>query len=400
MKQSMGNILKKINEKKEIIYLTFLSIYLMMTILDLNTVLGESKNSFIISIIKYMCLAGIMVKILVCDVKQYDKKTYIKIAILLILSCIVSFVSNNRIFVQYIILILGAYKIPFGKIVKYALMAEGIIVLIIILLSLINVIPNRIFGRSNSDAVRYSLGFKYATYPSIYVWYFSMLYLYIRKNKIKWWEYTILLIINAIFYAVTDSRNELICSIAIIVLVILFNKIENKRFEKILQLCAKYLMVFCTIISIILAFAYNPQNELMKKTNSILSDRLNLANKALNDYGIKIFGNKINWVGLSLIHYGDYNKSQFNYVDISYLNILINYGIIALALILYGFYRTTDKEIKKGNSFICCFMIIIAIHSIIDPQLFQIVYNIFILLFVNLIVSEKETNSVEEMESK
>lgn len=399
MKQNMVNILRKIDSKKETIYLVSLSIYLIMTILDLNTVLGESKNSFIISIIKYICLAGIIVKILVSDVKKYDKKTYIKVIILTILSCIVGFVSDNRTFIQYMVLILGAYKISFDKIVKYILIAEGTIVFIIIFLSLINVIPNRVFGRANSDAMRYSLGFKYATYPSIYIWYFTMLYLYIRKYKIRWWEYTILLTINAIFYVITDSRNELICSIAIIILVLLYNKIKNKRFEKILQICAKYLMVFCTLISIILAFAYNPQNELMKKANIILSDRLNLANKALNDYGIKIFGNKINWVGLSLIHYGDYDKSQFNYVDISYLNILINYGIIALLLILYGFYKITDKEMKKGNSFICCFMIIIAIHSIIDPQLFQIVYNIFILLFVDLIISEK-TNSIEEMESK
>lgn len=400
MKLIIEKILKKINEKKEIIYLIFLVIYLLMTILDLNTVLGELANSFIISIIKYLCLLAIIIKILVCDIKNYDKKTYIKILLLTLLCLIIGFASNNRTFIQYLILIIGAYKISFEKILKYVLTSEVVLVLIIIFLSLINVIPNRVFGRSNSDVMRYSLGFKYSTYPSIFIWYFTMLYLYIRKNKIKWWEYCLLLIINIILYIVTDSRNELICSIAIILFVIAFHKIKNKNFKKMVEFCSKYLMLFCTIISLLFAILYNPKINAMKELNSVLSNRLQLSHNAIEDYGIKLFGNKIEWIGLSLVHFGDYNKNQFNYVDVSYLNILINFGIIALLLILYGFYKITKNEINKGNSFFCCFMIIIAIHSIIDPQLFQITYNIFILLFANLIISEKNNMKEEKIKEK
>lgn len=385
-------------KKKEITYILFLMIYLIMSILDLNTVLGEGSRSYIMSIIKYLCLIVILMKIVIFDIKSYSGKTYLKILLLVVLCFIVGKISNNRTFIQYLILIIGAYNIPFRKIAKSVLLAEGIAVFLIIVMSLANVIPNRVYERTNSDVARYSLGFKYATYPAIYIWYFTLLYLYIRNNKTKYWEYGILLALNVVMYILTDSRNEVICSVLIMLLVIVYNKIQSKKNKGILQLSAKWSMIVLTIISLLLSLNYSYKNETMREINKFSSDRLYLSKKALDNYGIKLFGNRIEWIGLSMIHFGNYNKKEFNYVDVSYLNILINYGVIMLLLILYAFYKITKNEIKKGNSFICCFILVIAIHSFINPQLFQITYNIFILLFVDLIIApEKKCKDNKEI---
>lgn len=402
MKTAYRNVKSLINKNSEIIYIIALIIFLISTILSSNTELGEKNISILMTLGRYLSLFMILIKILMCDITEYDKKTYIKIVILAILSLISARMTNSRVMIQYLVIILGAYKIPFEKIVKYVLITEVIAVLSIMTLSLIGIIPNRIFDRSDSDVLRYSFGFKYSTYSAIYFWYFTVLYLYIRKNKTRWWEYVGLLIVNYMIYVFTDSRNEIICSFAIIVIAFTYNNFNSKFFKNAIKFLAKYSMIIFTIVAVLIAIFYNPNNEILYKLNDIFSGRFYLANKGLQNFGIKPFGTKINWIGLSLIYSGVNTAQEFNYVDISYLNILYNFGVIALIIILYAFYKTVNSQIKNDNIYICCFISIIAIHSFVDPQLFQIVYNIFILLFVDLIITPQKINKeqVEELDDK
>ena len=335
----------KILKNKENIYLFSLAIFLISTVLSSNTQLGEKNTSIIMTLGRYSSLILILFKIIVCDIKYYDKKRYIKILSLLVISIIIGKFSNSRIFFQYLIIIIGSYNIKIDRIFKVALFIEVLTVSIIIILALANIIPNRIFGRTNADSLRYSLGFKYSTYSAIYVWYFTTLYLYIRKGKTKWLEYAILLLLNGTLYYFTDSRTELICSIAIILIDIIYNRCNKKIVKKTFEFLAKYLMIILTIISLIIAIGYNPQNKMIYKLNKIFSGRFYLANKGFNDFGITLFGNEIEWIGQSLVYSGENTMKEFNYVDISYLNILYNFGIISLLIILYAFFKVTKNKI-------------------------------------------------------
>lgn len=392
------NLKLKIDNNAERLYIYSLAIFLISTILSSNTTLGENDISIIMTFGRYISLSIITIKIFIYDIKEYDKTTCIKILILFVISLIIGYYSDSRIMPQYLIIILGAYKISFEKIVKYTLIIETIVVFSIILMSLFDIIPNRVFSRVDSNVLRYSFGFKYSTYSAIYCWYLTVLYLYVRKSNLKWWEYLGLIIINYILYVFTDSRNELICSLAIILIVFIYNKFKLQIFKKLIKFASKYSMIIFTVISLYIAFEYSSNNEFLYKINAMLSGRFRLAYDGMQSIGITLFGTKIEWIGLSLIYSGEYLQSQFNYVDISYLNILYNYGVIALIIILYAFYKMTKIQIKNNNEYLCCFIAIIAVHSFIDPQLFQIVYNIFILLFVDLIVNSKKKGKNLEKE--
>ena len=67
----------------------------------------------------------------------------------------------------------------------------------------------------------------------------------------------------------------------------------------------------------------------------------------------------------------------YNYVDCAYLNILINYGVIVLLILCIGF-MFIGKGVKEKNT--CIVIIFLAIHSITDPQLIELMYNPFLLL--------------------
>ncbi len=392
----MNNFLKSIkifiNDKKYFLYVISLIIYINITLIDTTTTFIVERISIYKSLIKYLCLAVIVVKILFCDIKKYSKNTYLRIFILGLIFTLTTIFSTNRAVIQYFVIILGAYDLEFKKIVKYVLIGEGICVLLIIILALCKVIPNRIFGRSNSKVNRYSLGFQYATYPSLFIWYLTMLYIYSRDKNIKIYEYISIGIINIIMYLVTNSRNELLFSIFIIFISIIYNKFQMLKAKKIFNKCAKYSVIFFTLFSILLMNLYNPQSNTWRKIDSFVSGRLRHLYTTKQDYDIKLFGNKMEWIGLSMIYEGKNKESEFFYVDNSYINILYNYGIIVLILVNYGYYYLIKKEEKKENTdnLLIAILFLIIMHSFIDPQLVKIAYNIFILLFVKVIVDDNQ----------
>ena len=137
---------------------------------------------------------------------------------------------------------------------------------------------------------------------------------------------------------------------------------------------------------------YNPQSNTWRKIDSFVSGRLRHLYTTKQDYDIKLFGNKMEWIGLSMIYEGKNKESEFFYVDNSYINILYNYGIIVLILVNYGYYYLIKKEEKKENTdnLLIAILFLIIMHSFIDPQLVKIAYNIFILLFVKVIVDDNQ----------
>ena len=88
------------------------------------------------------------------------------------------------------------------------------------------------------------------------------------------------------------------------------------------------------------------------------------------------FGQKIQWVG------GEPGEGiAYNYVDSSYMQSLLNFGPIILALILAGLILMgIFIAIRKDTYFLLVF-VLFAVHSTFDPQLTWIGYNCFLMAY-------------------
>ena len=66
------------------------------------------------------------------------------------------------------------------------------------------------------------------------------------------------------------------------------------------------------------------------------------------------------------------------YVDSSFVNILLHYGVILLVVIWYSFYQLN----KRGhfNTVEMLVFIVLILHSMFDPQFFELMYNPLLLL--------------------
>ena len=61
------------------------------------------------------------------------------------------------------------------------------------------------------------------------------------------------------------------------------------------------------------------KNGALEKINVALNSRLDLAHRGLMKWGVKIFGVSVKWIS---------KGSTYNYIDSSFINVLICYGIL------------------------------------------------------------------------
>ncbi|HFI0659717.1 TPA: hypothetical protein ACGO4L_002220, partial [Streptococcus suis] len=134
---------------------------------------------------------------------------------------------------------------------------------------------------------------------------------------------------------------------------------------------------------------YSPTNTIFVKLNLILSQRLRFAQQGLQNWGISLFGTSITW---------NSDATNYNYVDFSYINMLVSYGIIVFFIVIIG-YTIYGFIIKKSNNEALTLVLWIwAIRASVDPQLFLLWFNPFLILVgMGLLYNRKGKNDINYM---
>ena len=150
-----------------------------------------------------------------------------------------------------------------------------------------------------------------------------------------------------------------------------------------------FLPWICAGFSIWCHVAYNLSNPIWAKINTLLSGRLRLGNSAIKQYGFTFWGQKIEWISQSIISVSSEIKG-YNYVDCSYLQIALQYGIITLSLILFLCSFLMIKAFRRKQYYLCWILAAILIHSMVEPRLLHSWYNPFLLLCLSTLSTKSE----------
>lgn len=260
---------------------------------------------------------------------------------------IILFFSENSVLIKALLIIIAAKGVKFNNIVKFDIKIKFIFIFLIIGLSITGVINNYILIRNNTNQLRYSLGF---IHPNIFSSFFLTLcieYIYLKYYKIKKIEYLLIIIIMFFVNLITDSRTCIYIVILLIILCIYFKNFSNK-FErnKILKNIIIYLTTIFSIISLILSKNFNIYNNNYININNLFSGRIQQANKFINEYGLSLFGQKV-----QIISYRDALDKGIKaaILDNAYINMFTIYGVITLIIFCYGFTILSKKFIKEKN---------------------------------------------------
>lgn len=369
-------------EKNYIYYV--LAIYIF-SLFIYNTCLETSIEivSKATRIIRYSCYILFIVYNIINFLK--DKKIswnaliFFTVAVLIALSA-----RNNEIL--FIALLLYTVKdLNYRKIIKIGFYIYSISFLFTIIFSLLGIIPDWTYKRG--EIIRHSLGFYYATSTISVFLLIVLMYFYIRKSNFNYLELIAIETINVFLYKYTDGRLGFIL-ITIILLFMIISKMKmlrriflSNKFLKILKKVSYILPILLLVLMIFFIIAYANNLNFAKNINEILSQRLKWSHNAFQKYPIKLFGTDIEWVGHGGQGYVSFEQKAYNYVDSSYIKIIFDYGIIGSIIIMYMYTKALINSLNKKDYYLYCTLIFILIWSFIEPYMFNIGRNVFIITF-------------------
>lgn len=246
---------------------------------------------------------------------------------------------------------------------------------------------------------RACLGFYFATFgPNLFL-HTVLAYIASRKNRIKLSRWILIEIVNVWFYKMTDTLAVFVIINIGIVLYYVFNieKVKQVLFEGKVFKYILALFPFANAAITILAqyFYIEHYNEPMYvAANVALSNRLYFGKIAIETYGISLFGQPITW--LTGTDGTKVSGMDYFYVDSSYLQVLVRYGIIMLIVLCAAMMVVQCYSILTRNTYMCLGCSLFLIHCITDPQLLSFRYNPFIIVFITCVGIMNSQRKIEK----
>ena len=231
--------------------------------------------------------------------------------------------------------------------------------------------------------------------------YFWMIaaYFWIRGRKITWGELLAAGALDILVYSLTGSNTSLICISMILVIAVIYklHLTLGKRpgndaaaapgknapallraGKKIIEFCAKYSFVIFAALMILLTALYNTGDPLFYRLNILLHQRLALGLRGFIEQGIHLISSGVPIYGnLSNI------DNFYNFLDSSYISILVKMGLIPFFFYLAG--MTAVQLRHKKYLYGALILAVCALSCVEEHHLAEIPYNFFILmLFADL----------------
>lgn len=346
------------------------------------------KDYFVLyKCLKIVALVFILIKVVFFD--TWNIKILLFFSLCICLSLVVKKSSGYNEVFFWMILLFGARDVDFRKILCVHFTVVFTVIIIAIVASLSGVIENLRYY--SSKGYRNSFGIRYPTNFAAYIFFLMVSWFYLLKNKMKWWMYSLGIVIGAILYSFCYTRLDCGCIFILCFLYALISLINPYLENKVLWLrvLISLAIIFLFLLVFFLSFYYDPSVEWMVKIDDLFSSRLTLGKEAFNRYKVNLFGQGIEFHASS----GTTRPvDDYFFIDSSYLHVMFRDGIVFIVFVLLVFVLCCLK--RRSDWFFLAAVLVIAINATTAHHLTHVQYNpFFMALFA--FFPEKQ-NQVEE----
>lgn len=287
----------------------------------------------------------------------------------------------------------GAAGVRYDKVAKTYFFTAFSAISVIIISSLTGAIPDLQYTNSNSGFlsfnVRHSFGIQYPTDFAAYICFILIgFYLgFTRVRKLIPLKAAAGCIIAAVVFLFCLARLDCICMFLLaigIIAVCAFDKhfgdeptgaakVIKKIYE---QLCIWSMPIFAALF-IGLTLAYDLNIPIINKLDSILSGRLYLGAKGFREHDVHLMGRYFHMSGFGGST-GEVDMSEYFFLDSSYVNCILRYGLIFVVVVLAAFVLIGFKYRKDHIILLCS--AVAALNFMIAHHLPDVSYNFVIAL--------------------
>ena len=356
------------------LFLLALSIYFMGEVL--STTMFPIPEIFK----RFFQFAGIGLAI--WKIVQFDcfsLKEIFFITVLFINVLLVKIFSGYSERIYWVIFLVGAKNVSFEKILKSYFVVSLSIMLFAFSASLLKIIENLQYN-SDNRGIRNSFGIIYPTDFAAHVFFLMLVFLYLKKSKVKICDYIICLIISVFIYCFCKTRLDCICMVLLIAGHMLikygvWGKKHRKKKQKkksISMILGMYSMPTAFFIMWLLTVLYNLGVPIAYDIDYWISNRLRLQSQGMMEYGFRLFGQYVymNGNGRSVIL-----PVNYFFIDCSYFYVILQFGAL-FGILIFAIYAMCCRK-NKEDSFFHLTIVMIAINCMIAHHLLSLAYNPF-----------------------
>ena len=286
--------------------------------------------------------------------------------------------------------VFGAKGIPRDKLLSVYFKASFLFCVMTVCMALLGIIENKFYynlsgTRENifGEVVkgRGCYGYVWPTDFATHVFFICMTYWMLKDGVLSVTKSFLILLMTYFLLLYTDSRLGCGCIILLLLcggVLYIFKKRKDGKVVEYNRPRLSFLFVlwipFLAFLSLWATAAYEPTNLTWIAVDLILSGRLDYGQEALSNYGIPLLGQLYRLQG------GESDANMYNYIDSSYLQLFIIYGLCYTLLILIAYCILGYRSYLRRNYVILTALFVAGISGAIAQHFIQFFMNPLLLL--------------------
>lgn len=291
--------------------------------------------------------------------------------------------SRYEVLVTIALLVIGAQGISFRKIIQIYFVMGILLMVIMITASQVGWIENLVYHQAGRKE-RIAFGAVYPTDFGAHVFYLCLAWGYLRKYRIRFGELLVMASCGVMVYVFCEARMNA-GGILLFVLLVGYCKTrmifaEKKSTVYLMNIISRWVMAFSVPLSAFLfvwmTASYDENSVLWQKLNRMITGRLALGKKGIEEYGVSLFGQYIPMVGS-----GGTTEPRANYffLDSSYVNILLCMGTVVFVIVCLLYIKISIRAVEIQDTIFLIVIFCLALQCVIEHHMLEVAYNPFTL---------------------
>lgn len=373
----MTREIKKLKTGEFLFYLGY-TLFIVTSLLDLtglSYIIGSSpkeptKLNIIIKYLRYFSYIVLFAKIVITTKKK--RIWFFVVPLVFLLFSLIYYSSGNIELLFYLLVIVSAEKIDSNRIFKIIMYSQTTILAMIIIMSSIGILNDLVIDPGYRN--RHYLGFLYTTTSADLLFFIILEYTYIHKGILKGSVAIAFFIACVALMILTDTRLTFLLTLfSILYFQIIYKRRKKNLFtKKTSRLLLLFPSLIC-VLSLVMYISYSPSSSVWQTLDRLLSYRFTYSYRAIMGYGFSLFGQPIEFM------------LNYDFVDSSFLQIALEFGIIALLVVIGIYTMVMRRAIEYNKKYLVDMIVLIMLFSVTQTRLFTFSYNAIPLLLVSKI---------------
>ena len=339
--------------------------------------------------VKMMAATFSLMAFVMC-LQRFKSRDFVWILLSFLLVAVVGYTSKNYqiLYFSYVI-ILGAKGVPFRNIVKLHFVLMLIICISNIFGNEMGMVSEQNFSVQDMErenmfgetVERENFGYLWATDFATHVFFILLDYWILKDAKLSLSVIAIYSFVSFFLFYYCDARLVVFCILLILLssLFIYYKRKRGKALGVVMKYCLKISIPTFAVLSLVITLSFDEFNLYWQATDLFLSGRLGLAQDAILEYGIPLFGQSVIFYGHGNAGYG---ATSYNYVDSSYIQYMIIWGSLLTCLLLFMYYQISRRALVRKDLTLSFAVALAGITGIITQFLFYFGYCIMLVAFL------------------